>query len=931
MRKAAGNARAKLAEYRRKRDFDRTAEPSGDAPAKPARTLRFVIQKHAATALHYDFRLELGGVMKSWAVPKGPSLDPAVKRLAMEVEDHPIAYNTFEGTIPKGQYGGGTVMLWDRGTYDSPTGGEDALRRGYESGRMDLVMHGERIQGAFSLIRTRGRGDKPQWLLMKRTDAHARPGSDVTGENETSIESARSMDEIARGKKGEGRGRAKPKVLAKVVAKAVAKATKKAAPSPALEPMYASIGTDVPKGDAWTFEPKYDGIRVLAFATPTGVRLVTRNGNDKSAGFPEVTAAIQALATRARRSLVLDGEVVALIDGKPARFQALQSRMHVKDGTAVLAHAESTPATLIAFDILVDGDDVLVAEPWTVRRKRLEKVLASPLRGAHAERVLLGDTMSGDGAALVTRAYADGWEGIIAKRKDARYEPGIRTKQWLKLKVEFRQEFVVGGFTEPRNTRKHLGALLLGYHDAKGDLVYVGHAGGGFTGGGLAEMAKRLKPLIRKTSPFAEKVRTNEPARWVRPEVVVEVKFNEWTDDGRLRQPIVLGVRDDKDAREVTRERTSVQEQVEEASVATKKAGAKQAATKRATKTATKSARKSAATKSSAKPEARKPVAKRSSGGGDVVAQLERIEAAGGSGTVTLPGGAALAVSNLDKVFFPEDGLTKGDVMRYYARMAKYVLPVVAERPLVMRRFPNGIGGKAFFHHNVPDAPAGVRTEAIDVDKDGEPKSYLVGGDLATTLYVVQLGALSMDPFHGTWDALDTVDYTILDLDPGDDATFERVIDVARWVKAELDALGLHAAVKTSGSSGIHIVVPLPKGTHHDAAVVLAELVATRVATKHPAEATVERKVRARATDAVYVDYLQNIPGKTVAGAYAVRAKPGATVSTPLSWDEVRPGLDLRAFTIETVPARVAKVGDLWATAMKKRNSAAALKKIGKG
>jgi bifunctional non-homologous end joining protein LigD len=322
--------------------------------------------------------------------------------------------------------------------------------------------------------------------------------------------------------------------------------------------MYAGVAQAIPEEPGWTFEPKYDGIRVLAHASRDGARLVTRNGNDKAAQFPEVADALRALAARARRTLVLDGEIVACADGRPARFQGLQGRMHLKDTGSVAEHAADAPAALVAFDLLVDGDEVLTAEPWAARRARLERRLERPLAGRHAGRVVLGDTDT-DGPALVERARADGWEGVIAKRTDMPYEPGRRVKHWLKLKVEHRQEFVVGGWTEPRNTRQHLGALLLGYYDARGRLVYAGHAGGGFTRGGLAEMARRLAPLERKTSPFAEEVWTNEPAHWVRPSVVVEVKFVEWTGDGRLRQPIVLGVRDDKRAREVTREAASVQ------------------------------------------------------------------------------------------------------------------------------------------------------------------------------------------------------------------------------------------------------------------------------------------------------------------------------------------------------------------------------------
>ncbi len=882
------------------------------AGKRSTRELRFVVQKHAASALHFDFRLEIDGVMKSWAVPKGPSLDPSVKRLAMEVEDHPVSYNTFEGTIPGGQYGGGTVMLWDRGTYDAVDGGADALRGGYAAGKLDVVLHGERLRGAWALVRTRKAGSRQQWLLIKRDDAHADRDVDIVTDETTSVASGRTMDEIAGGarkkavaKKAVKKAAAKKAATKKTVAapkpnargvravRAADRAWKAAVGMPVLEPMYASVGTAVPEGDAWTFEPKYDGVRVLALATADAAQLVTRNGNDKAAQFPEIVDALRALARQARRALVLDGEIVALVDGEPARFQALQGRMHLGDATGIAGHAADAPATLVAFDLLAAGDDALLDQPWTARRARLEKLLGRA-RGATAARVQLGETVTGDGAAMVARARARGWEGVIAKRTDAPYTPGQRARHWLKLKVEHRQEFVVGGYTEPRNSREHIGALLLGYFDDEGRLVYAGHAGGGFTREGLRDMARRLAPLARKTSPFATPPRTNEPAHWVRPSVVVEVKFIEWTEDQRLRQPIFVGVRDDKPARSVRREAESVQ-----------------AAEKPMTRT-TKAATKAAASSAKA----------------TVVEQLARLEAEGGDGTVRLGPRTTLDVTNLDKVYFPDDGVTKGDVMRYYATVAPYVLPVIADRPLVLRRYPNGIDGKAFFQHRAEHVPPGVRTEPVDADGDGQSVPFLVGGDLATVLYGVQLGAVSVDPWHARVGALDTADYTVLDLDPGPKAPFARVVAVARWIRAELDALGLHAAIKTSGSRGLHIALPLPPGTAADTALRVAEALATRVAAAHPKEATVERSVRARAPGAVYVDYLQNIPGKTVAGAYAVRARAGAKVSTPLAWEELDDALDPAAFTLRTVPARLERVGDLWRAAMRKPNPVRAIRAL---
>jgi bifunctional non-homologous end joining protein LigD len=892
----SGTARKLLSEYRRKRDFKKTREPSGEKGARPKKgTLRFVIQKHDARNLHFDLRLELDGVMKSWAVPKGPSLDPSVKRLAMQVEDHPIDYNTFEGSIPKGEYGGGTVMLWDKGTYSSDKAApgekaEDAVREGLRKGDLKISFHGERLNGSFALVRMkfeeRSSSDKPQWLLIKHRDEFA-SDSDVVADNMTSVTTGRTMEEIA-----EGRGRVW-KSNRETRRKSI---SAKPAPVPrsslaVLEPMYASVGTDIPSGD-WTFEPKYDGIRVLAFVTADEVRLVTRNGKEKGAQFPEVVDALARIARRARRSFVLDGEIVALIKGAPARFQELQGRMHVKETAVIEKHSSSAPAALILFDILMDGDDVLVREPWALRRETLVKRIGKLV----GDRVRVTESFPGRGDKMLEQARSEGWEGLIAKRMDSRYEPGVRSRSWLKLKIEFRQEFVIGGYTEPRNSREHIGALLLGYYD--GDrFVYVGHTGGGFTRSGLAEMYRKLQPLEQKSSPFEETPRTNERAHWVRPKVVVEVKFNEWTADRRLRQPIFLGVRDDKSAREVGSEGVSVQRK-----------SIKKTAAKRQT--------------IAAKPATTKGSGKTGSGAaGGIVSQLEEIQESGGDGVLDFGKGKRLDVSNLGKVFFPKERITKGDLMRYYASVADYILPVVAERPLVLKRFPGGIDGQAFYQQKAAaTVPKQVRVETI-VNDVGERQLRFVGGDLITLLYTIQLAAVSVDPWHSRMGTLEFADYAIVDLDPGPRANFARVVQVARWCKEVLDRFKLHATIKTSGSTGLHIYIPLPPKTPTEAATLVAQFIAREVAERHPRQATIERMVKARGSAMVYVDFLQNIKGKTIASAYCVRAKPGAPVSTPLLWDELDDDLDPRDFTITTVPDRLRKVGDVWNEEMKRKNS----------
>lgn len=886
-----------LSEYRKKRDFTRTQEPAGGSASKAKGNLRFVVQKHAASHLHFDLRLEMDGVMKSWAVPKGPSTDPTVKRLAMQVEDHPVEYNTFEGTIPSGQYGGGTVMLWDRGTYASAAEGpgtdEEKIRDGYKRGDLKICFHGERLHGSFVLVRMKfGRSgstpEKPQWLFIKHRDEFASSDRDIVADTMTSVTTGRTIDEIANGKSKVWHSNRNPKE---------AKAS-----STGLSPMLCSVGTKIP-GKGWTYEPKYDGIRVLAFATSDSVTLITRNGNDKATQFPEIVAALRKLVAKVKRPLVLDGEIVALDGGQPARFQELQNRMHVKEVAAIDRYQSSSPTAFILFDMLMDGTDVIVGEPWTERRALLEKRI-----GRHvSDRIQITPSTLERGDKVLAEARKQGWEGIIAKKIGSRYQPGVRSRDWLKLKIEFRQEFVVGGFTDPRNSRQHIGALLLGYFD-KSRFIYVGHTGGGFTSAGLVEMHRKLKPLEQKESPFEEIPRTNEHPHWVRPEIVVEVKFNEFTADGILRQPIYLGTRDDKNPRDVTMEKKSVQKRKAELRVPVRKTSVR--------------ARRAVSAVSASPTKAPKSRDTRS-----LLSQLREIEERGGDAVLDLPGGDRLQVTNLDKVFFPETGHTKGDLMRYYVRVAPFILPVMADRPLVLKRFPNGVTGQAFFQQKAAEeTPEAIRVELIHTDGSSTNRRF-IGGSMASLLYLMQLGSISVDPWHSRIQSLEFADYTIIDLDPGPRAQFGRVVEVARWAKEVMDNLGLHGSLKTSGSTGLHIYIPLPPKTPNEAATLVAQMIATEVAQAHPKVATIERAVKARGATTVYVDFLQNIIGKTVAGAYSVRARPHPTVSTPLDWNELDSDLDPQDFTIDTASDRFEKKGDLWNPGLKKKNSLRALLK----
>ncbi|HYC49601.1 MAG TPA: non-homologous end-joining DNA ligase [Gemmatimonadaceae bacterium] len=699
------------------------------------------------------------------------------------------------------------------------------------------------------------------------------------------------------------------------------------------QPMLASPGKEAPRGEQWVFEPKYDGIRIVAIALDGAVALMTRNGHDKCRQFPEVTAALRELGAKTRRALVLDGEIVALdARGEPSRFQDLQGRMHLTDMGAVSTISTETPAAFIAFDILVDGDNAMHGETWDDRRKTLELVMRKV--PARARPLLRISTVAyGAADALIADAHAHGWEGIMAKRRDCPYEAGSRVRHWQKIKIENEQEFVIGGWTEPRNSRKHFGALLLGYYDDDGQLVYAGHTGTGFSDQLLDTVYRKLVAIERTSSPFTNTPVTNQPAHWTKPVYVAQVRFNEWTAGGHLRQPVFVGFRDDKDAREVLREGPSAlgvelaadgprrsDKAVREVRVAAaaRKTPARKAPGKK--RSAGSGASKAAGPKpraESREPRAAKPKAVKAA---NLVAEQLRLAPAAKNATVHIDRNTTLDITNLGKVFFPAAKVTKGRLMEYYAEVAPYLLPALEDRPLVLKRYPNGINADAFYQQKAPDkVPPGIRVEEV-ADDGITTQRRLIGGDLTTLLYIVQLGAVSTDPWHSRVQSIADADYSIVDLDPGPKATFKRVISVARWVKEVLDEFGLHAVPKTSGASGIHIVLPLPRGAGYDVSVTLAELVARRVNEKHPKETTVVRAVKARPADAVYVDYLQNIRGKTVASVYSARAETHASVSTPLKWNELTDDLTPEDFTVTNMLQRLKKMGDLWGDGMKRVN-----------
>jgi bifunctional non-homologous end joining protein LigD len=590
----------------------------------------------------------------------------------------------------------------------------------------------------------------------------------------------------------------------------------------------------------------------------------------------------------------------------------LQSRFHLESRAEIERLATTAPAAIVLFDVLADGPTILIDEPWSERRKRLRALLHRAPPG-----VRLSES-SPNGTRMIARARRAGWEGIIAKRSAARYVPGARSRDWLKLKLQHRAEFVIGGFTEPRRTRPSLGAILLGYFDDAGRFVYVGHTGAGFTRESLRAMRRTLDAIEQREAPFVSAPRTNERAHWVKPRIVVEVKFAEWTADRKLRQPVFLGIRDDKDACEVHLESESLQRSMPAAAAARKRPARAHAAAK------PRGRRRRPAAKAGSRTGSKK-TAKGSSprrGARELLTALGQLERERADGQLRVGTRATLHVSSLDKVFFPDSGYTKGDVMRYYTMVAPVLLPLLKDRPLILKRYPNGIAGSSFFQQNAgSDVPDAARVAEVATE-DGSRAQRLVGGDLSTLLYTVQLGTIAVHPWQSRLPTIDFPDYSTIDLDPGAGVEFSRVVELASYIERTLDELGLSAALKTSGSRGLHIVLPLPTRTSYARSARLAEAIASRVVEEHPKLATLERRLQRRPRGTIYVDAQQNSRGKSVASAYSVREKPGAPVSAPLRWSELGTDLRIGDFTIATMPHRLQRIGDVWSEAMRRRNSA---------
>jgi len=897
-----------LDRYAAKRSFSNTPEPTPKVGGVRQGPLLFVVQKHAARRLHYDFRLELDGVLKSWAVPKGPSLVVTDKRMAVEVEDHPFDYASFEGVIPSKQYGAGQVIVWDCGVYSpdedqqysfsNRTEAEARVRQGLADGKLSVFMRGEKLKGSFALVRTRT--DK-QWLLIKHKDRFAN-SNDLLAHSR-SVLSGVTVEDIS-----------PANTAARVEAASLVLSGPAEAMPTELSPMLAETDTTPSSNPGWLYEPKLDGYRVIAFVRDGNVRLQSRRGIDLTGVFPEIIA---DLALPANGQMVIDGEIVALdANGRPS-FNALQNRVQLKTSTDIAKAQRASPAVLVCFDLLHCAGVNLRGIPYAARRRYLSQCLLPSMRiqlihvATNAEQ-------------LYAAATASGFEGIVAKRKDSLYQPGKRSNAWLKIKTTRTAEFVVGGYTKGKGAREPLGALLLGYWNG-GKLHYAGHVGSGLTDDIIETLGKRTAELARKQPPFAGKVQLHRPTKWLEPQVVAEVTFQDWTADGLLRAPVFIRLRDDIAPQDVAGGPPGR---------GTEANGGPRKASSRAKTSTT-------------------PLVTPASEIEMVLKQLDNTSA-----RVDLAvAGTRIRLTNLDRIYWPGDPgarqppTTKRDLIRYLARVSRFMLPHLENRPLTMIRMPEGIHGERFFQkhwdHALPDF---VSTVNVFSDHKDEKHRYILANNLPTLLWLGQNGTLEFHIWHSRAQvapdslsqstdystSLETLkdsvlnypDYLVFDIDPyiysGKEAKgaepelnargFAVGRRVAFWLRALLRQMSLDALVKTSGKTGLHVFVPIDRTVTFEAARHICETVGRHLLKDHPREITLEWAIEKR-TDRIFIDYNMNVRGKTLNVAYSPRGQPGAPVSMPLTWEELE-AAEVMDFTIANVPARLEKTADRWQDAL---------------
>jgi bifunctional non-homologous end joining protein LigD len=847
---------AKLEEYRRKRRFDRTPEPVGKESG-PASKNTFVVQKHAARRLHYDFRLAINGTLKSWAVPKGPSLSSADKRLAVQTEDHPLDYANFEGKISEGNYGAGTVMVWDRGTFRME-GNLDALRQ-LERGEIKFNLNGEKLHGSFVLVKLKHSEKGNEWLFIKHKDAAEDPTWNIDAHDGSAI-TGRTLEEITE--------ELPPKRQASPIHVGEVHGARKAAMPSRMAPMLATL-TERPFSDPdWIFEIKWDGVRVLAWIADGALTLRSRTGGEITAQYPELKSLPEAFHAK---QAILDGEIVALDARGHSDFELLQQRMHVRNPSANLA--AQIPVTYFVFDLLYcDGYDFRES-PLLERKQLLQRLLRT------SDRFRYSDHQREHGNELFELAKEQGLEGIVAKRADSRYV-SERSANWVKLKTTKTVDAVVGGWTARRSPDAPFGSLLLGLYDGK-KMRFIGHVGSGFDGKKQQDIAGKLKGHATSTCPFDVVPETNEKAFWAAPSLVARVKFSGWTRENRLRHPVFLALRGDARP-EDCRLKSEVVPAVSPVLVHA--------------------------------PEVVGRVL-------NMKAQIEAELFKGHSENVTIElDGKRFRLSNLNKVYFPESGYSKRDLLAYYYRMAEYVLPFLKDRPLVLRRYPDGIQGQAFFQKDVREGmPEWLQTVAVASEGRGEVIHYAIANDRASLLFLTSLGCIDHNPWASRRQDLDHPDYFFFDLDPSDGTEFSTVVTVARALLEKLNELGLHVFLKTSGATGIHIYLPVEPVYTYEQLRTFAEIVARMVTAEHPNLITNERSVARRPAGRILIDVHQNAHGRPLAAPYVVRAFAKAPVSTPLLPGELRASLRPANLNMKTVFVRLKEKGDLWDDFWKRR------------
>src|SRR4051812_6127635 len=917
-----------LTEYKKKRNFRATPEPEGKVKKNAGNS--FVIQKHAATRLHYDFRLEMEGVLRSWAVPKGPSLDPGEKRLAVHVEDHPIDYGDFEGIIPKGQYGGGTVLLWDRGTW-TPEGDPGAA---YKKGSFKFRLDGEKLHGRWALVRMGGRNQEEgheNWLLIKEKDETAVPGSGdaLVEQYPDSVATGLSLEEIAadpervwQSNRAEKTASFKDKLAAKVAKAAAKKApakkaaaskgikktaqpepssaaasipgARKAAMPSSIEPQLATLVEEVPQGDEWIHEIKYDGYRALCEIRDGEARLITRHGKDWTDRFAPVARAAGKLPVS---QAILDGEVVVLEPDGTTSFQTLQN---------ALAENRQDDLVYFAFDLLyLDGYDLRRA-PLLARKEALDELLAG-----RAGAIRMGDHVEADGEGFYRQACNFALEGIVCKRADLPYHSG-RNKDWLKVKCLKRQEFVIVGFTDPEKSRVGFGALLLAVNDGKGELVFAGKVGTGFNDRTLRELRARMNMLEIDKPAFKNPPRGAEARRshWLKPQLVGEVAFTEWTREGILRHPTFQGLREDKSPREIVRE----EPQAPPPEAKGKKAEAKRPAAKAPAKKAP--AKKAAAKKGKKIVKGPKPPLHPAPEEVAVPPQgrskKREVEIAG------------VRFSNPERVLYPEQGVTKEELGIYYARIADWIMPHLKDRPLTLVRCPEGRAKQCFYQKHIGEhVPPAVRR--IDV---GDPEPYGVVDSLEGLLSLAQMGVLEIHIWGSHRDKIEQPDYIVFDFDPDEGLDWDRVVEEALAMRAFLEDLGLQTFLKTTGGKGLHVVLPIVRKDNWDEVKAFTKAVSEKMVAAEPQKYT-SKLPKASRKGKIFIDYLRNGRGATSICAYSTRARANAPVSVPLFWEELETDVRGNTYTLRTLPERLESLpADPWADFFKVRQSiTAAMKK----